>query len=190
MLRTLLAALLVSTAAAANSELVGPESCRSCHREAYDAWKASPHARAHLSLTAEQSRQPLCLQCHSRDEAKSGQARAVGVSCETCHGAGRSYQPEAVMRDKELARMVGLLDVTPSSCLACHNGDSPSLQPFDPKEAMARIDHWTAERNKHAPKKAAHEKDAPQPKRADARETHAAAPKTRLATWLRGEGKP
>ena len=170
----LFALLLAATPALASSELVGAESCRACHREAYDVWKASPHARAHESLTPEQAQKPLCLQCHSRDEARSGQARVAGVSCETCHGPGRSYQPEAVMRDKELARLVGLQDPTAQSCLACHNGDSPSLKAFDAKEAMARIDHWSAERQKRgggAPKKA---QAAPK-----------GEPKTQLAKWLK-----
>src|SRR5882762_9716576 len=150
MTRLLLAALLLPLAARASSELVGPESCRACHKEAHEIWRASPHARAHDSLPADQRRNPLCLQCHSRDEAKSGQALVTGVSCETCHGAGRSYQPEVVMRDKELARLFGLADVTPASCLTCHNADSPSLKLFDVKEAMKRIDHWSKDRKGRA----------------------------------------
>jgi len=165
-MRSLLAsALLLSSAAIASSELVGPESCRSCHRQAYEAWRLSAHARAHESLNAEQRKQPLCLQCHSRDEQRSGQARLAGVSCETCHGPGRSYQPAVVMRDKELARLMGLLDVAPSTCLVCHNAESPSLKPFDAAEAMKRIDHWTAERA--------------------ARTAKASAIKSPLAAWLK-----
>jgi hypothetical protein len=173
MTRTLLAALLASTAALANTELVGPESCRTCHKEAYETWRASAHARAHETLQPEQRKNPLCLQCHSRDEARSGQAQVVGVSCETCHGPGRSYQVDVVMRDKELARMMGLQDVTPQSCLTCHNADSPSLKAFDPKEAMARIDHWTAERKKSG-------------KEAALQSPHG---QTRLAGWLKPKPK-
>src|SRR5437763_16974996 len=92
--------LAVSSAAYA-SDLVGPASCRTCHAEAYRIWSLGPHARAAQALSAEQRRQPLCLQCHSRDEQRAGQAELSGVSCETCHGAGRYYQPSAVMRDKE-----------------------------------------------------------------------------------------
>jgi hypothetical protein len=87
-----------------------------------------------------------CLQCHSRDEQRAGQADVSGVSCETCHGGGRYYQPSAVMRDKELSRLFGLQDPTASTCMVCHGGAAPSLKPFDVKEAMSRIDHWTAER--------------------------------------------
>ncbi|MCA1827606.1 MAG: multiheme c-type cytochrome [Myxococcales bacterium] len=143
--RALIVALLIASAAFA-SDLVGPSSCRTCHGEAYRIWSQGPHARAAQALSPEQRRQPLCLQCHSRDEQRAGQADVSGVSCETCHGGGRYYQPSAVMRDKELAHLFGLQDPTPSTCLVCHGGTSPSLKAFDVKEAMARIDHWTADR--------------------------------------------
>jgi len=138
--------VLVVSSAAYASDLVGPVWCRNCHAEAYRVWSQGPHARAAQALSAEQRRQPLCLQCHSRDEQRAGQADVSGVSCETCHGGGRYYQPAAVMRDKELAHLFGLQDPTPSTCMVCHGGASPSLKPFDVKEAMARIDHWTAAR--------------------------------------------
>jgi len=141
----MIAALLAARGAFA-SDLVGAVSCRTCHAEAYRIWAQSPHARAAESLTAEQRKQPLCLQCHSRDEARQGQADVQGVSCETCHGGGRFYQPGVVMRDKELARLFGLSDPTPASCKVCHGGAQPSGAPFDVKQAMQRIDHWTADR--------------------------------------------
>ena len=139
-------ALFASAPAALASDLVGPVSCRTCHAEAYRIWAASPHARAAETLTAEQRKQPLCLSCHSKDEARSGQVDVAGVSCETCHGGGRYYQPAEVMRDKELSHLFGLVDPTPQSCMVCHGGESPSLEAFDVKAAMARIDHWTADR--------------------------------------------
>src|SRR5471032_671237 len=119
--------VLLCAQAAHPSDLVGPVSCRTCHAEAYRVWAASPHARAAQTLTAEQRKQPLCLSCHSRDEARAGQAEVAGVSCETCHGGGRYYQPAEVMRDKELSRLFGLVDPSPQSCMVCHGGESPSL---------------------------------------------------------------
>ncbi len=51
------------------------------------------------------------------------------------------------MRDAELARAVGLADPGERSCRGCHlEGSSPSLAPFDLKEKVKLIDHWTAER--------------------------------------------
>lgn len=144
-MRVLVAIILGATGASA-ADLVGPASCRTCHAEAYRIWSQSPHARAAEALAPDQRQKPLCLQCHSRDEQRGTQVQVSGVSCETCHGAGRYYQPAVVMRDKELARLFGLSDPTPSSCLVCHGGAQPSVKPFDVKDAMQRIDHWTADR--------------------------------------------
>ena len=174
------AALLFARPALASPDLVGPESCRTCHQEAYRVWSTSAHARAKASLTAEQRKQPLCLQCHSRDEVRSGQAEVTGVSCETCHGGGRYYQPAVVMRDKELAHYFGLLDPQPSSCMVCHGGESPSLKTFDVKEALGRIDHWTADRT--ARQKAARSAQADFLKAAEtARDPKPPAPSSRIA---------
>jgi len=165
-MRIFLAILLTSSAVLAASDLVGPVSCRTCHAEAYRIWSESPHARAADALTPEQRRTPLCLQCHSRDEGKSTQADVSGVSCETCHGGGRYYQPAAIMRDRELAHLFGLQDAA-ATCTSCHGPGSPSAQPFDVKAALQRIDHWTAERAKKQPGAQANVKS------------------TRLAAWLR-----
>jgi DnaJ-class molecular chaperone len=114
----------------------------------------------------------MCLSCHSRDEQRSNPADPVtGVSCETCHGGGRSYQPANVMRDKELARLFGLTDAV-MTCVACHGAGSASPQPFDVKAALGRIDHWTKDR---APRS-----DLRKP---DARPGHL------LAAWLAGAPK-
>jgi hypothetical protein len=144
--------LLLLAPSASGSDLVGPIACRTCHAEAYRIWAASPHARAAQALMPQQRKQPLCTSCHSRDEERGGQAEVTGVSCETCHGAGRYYQPAVVMRDKELSRLFGLTDPTPASCRVCHGGGSPSLRPFEVEDAMKRIDHWTADRAARKPK--------------------------------------
>lgn len=169
-MRIVLATLLLASAAQA-SDLIGPVACRTCHAEAYRIWSQGPHARAAEALSPEQRRQPLCLQCHSRDEQRATQADARGVSCETCHGPGRYYQPAVVMKDKELSRLFGLVDPTPASCMVCHGGNAPSPRPFDVKEAMQRIDHWTADR---AARKGGHAG------------SRLPAPGSRLAAWLEG----
>jgi hypothetical protein len=161
------AAALVLAAPALAADLVGAESCRACHAEAYRIWSQSPHARATDSLTQDQRRSALCLACHSRDEQRSSPADpVVGVSCETCHGGGRYYQPAVIMRDRELAHLFGLQDAG-ATCASCHGPGSPSAQPFDVKAALQRIDHWTAERAKRQPG------------------AQAKIGSTRLAGWLR-----
>lgn len=125
------------------ADFVGSESCRTCHVEAFEQWKDSPHARAHQTLTPAQQKDQRCIQCHAPDEAKGGDP---GVSCETCHGAGEYYWPDHVMRDSELARASGLQMPDAKACLLCHDAASPALAPFDPAKKMAEIDHWSKTR--------------------------------------------
>lgn len=137
----LLAALLAAftPAARAEGDKVGPEACKACHPSAYERWRVSPHARA-FEVLPEQSRgDERCLSCHSPD----AEVGLSGVSCETCHGPGRAYAADYVMRDRELARAVGLVDPGPKTCLACHTESTPSLMRFDAKRKLPLIDHWT-----------------------------------------------
>jgi formate-dependent nitrite reductase cytochrome c552 subunit len=149
----LLPLLLTVSAAAGAADLVGPESCKGCHPAAYTAWQQSKHARATDSLSDLQKKDARCLSCHSPDQAQGG----ANVSCETCHGGGQYYAPAYVMKDPELARLVGLLDPSEKQCRTCHDASSPSLRPFNFVESLKAIDHWSAER----PKKAAHAEATP-----------------------------
>lgn len=167
-------ALCLAAAPARASDLMGPESCRACHAEAYKVWAASPHARAALALSGgQQATSPLCLYCHSRDEVRAGQAAVTGVSCETCHGGGRFYQPEIVMRDKELSHLFGLAELSGTNsqtlCLSCHGGEQAQVKPFDLKSSLAKIDHWTADRAARKALKSG---------------SNDRVPKTQLAKWL------
>jgi hypothetical protein len=147
-LLTLVVALGLCGAAGA-ADFLGPESCKGCHPAAYDAWTQSKHARAGDSLAPPQQKDARCLSCHAPDQS----AQAVShVTCETCHGAGQHYSPSYVMKDAELARLVGLVDPSEKSCRTCHDASSPSLKPFNFVEALKAIDHWSAERagNKNA----------------------------------------
>ncbi len=148
--RVLFLLALSGAGAAFAHDFLGPESCASCHPDAYAAWQASGHARAKQSLSALQQRDLRCVSCHSPNEAEQRQA---GVSCETCHGGGQYYSPRYVMKDPELARLVGLTDPGEKQCLTCHDASSPSLKPFDFKTKLKAIDHWSAERAKRAEKK-------------------------------------
>lgn len=147
---TLLAALVLALAPASASraaDLLGPESCKACHQEAYDAWQQSKHARATDSLSPQQREDARCLSCHAPDQAG---AQVSHVTCETCHGGGQYYSPRYVMKDPELARLVGLVDPSEKQCRTCHDASTPSLRPFDFKESLKAIDHWSAERAKRA----------------------------------------
>jgi hypothetical protein len=130
--------VLLAPSVPAAGDTVGPETCRACHASAYEAWLASPHARAREALPERSRNEPRCLSCHAPD-AEDGLA---GVSCEACHGAGRTYSAPYVMRDPELARAVGLVDPGPRTCAACHTESTPSLVRFEYDRKLQLIRHW------------------------------------------------
>jgi formate-dependent nitrite reductase cytochrome c552 subunit len=152
----LLPLLLAVSAVAGAADYVGPETCKGCHAAAYTAWQQSKHARATDSLSDTQKKDARCLSCHAPDQAQG----VSNVSCETCHGGGQNYAPAYVMKDPELARLVGLLDPSEKQCRNCHDASSPSLRPFNFVESLKAIDHWSAERSK---KSARAETQAPPP---------------------------
>ncbi len=143
--RAFLFAALMACAPSLAADFVGPESCKSCHPEAYEAWKLSKHARARESLSAQQQKDARCLTCHSPNEAVE---RQLHVTCETCHGGGQHYSPSYVMKDAELSRLVGLVDPSEKACRNCHDASTPSLQPFEFVAKLKLIDHWSAERTR------------------------------------------
>ena len=143
------AALVPAAAAAADAAAraaagasVGPETCKACHPAAYEVWRTGPHARSVDGLPAQSRKDPRCLSCHS-PQADEGLA---AITCESCHGPGRMYFAPYVMRDAELARLLGLVDPGEKSCLACHGESAPSLVRFEYTKKLPLIDHWTPER--------------------------------------------
>lgn len=141
--RALCFGVVLASGVAVAADFTGPESCKACHLQAYEGWKQSKHFRARESLSAQQQKDARCLSCHSPDEAEQS---VSNVSCETCHGGGQFYVSSYVMKDAELARLVGLQDPSEKSCRNCHDASSPSLRPFDFVEKLKIIDHWSAER--------------------------------------------
>lgn len=140
-MRALFALLAVAAVAPAlAADTVGPESCKACHAAAYEAWKASPHARARESLPERSRDDARCLSCHA-PQAGDGLS---GVSCEACHGAGRLYSARYVMKDAELARAVGLVEPGERTCLACHTESTPSLERFEYARKLPLIHHREA----------------------------------------------
>ncbi len=138
MRRSLLLLLLATTpGAAAAADVVGPETCKSCHPLAYEAWRYGPHGRGVDGLPESGRKDARCMACHAPDADKG----LVGVSCENCHGQGRIYSQPYVMRDPELARAVGLVDPGEKSCAACHTESTPSLTRFEYAKKLPLIEH-------------------------------------------------
>ena len=138
---------------------VGSAVCGSCHRgemhgHQYSLWRMSAHANAWAVLSSpkgyaaaakqgikgEPAKAPECLKCHTTGygAARSDTAFAdEGVGCESCHGPGSEYMPEAIMRDRRAAVKAGLKMPSPETCGACH-GDK-----FDAAAGMKKIAHPT-----------------------------------------------
>jgi len=110
------------------SGFAGSASCRACHVAAYQAWLATPHARAYADLK-ERARDPQCLECHAtRLPRASGITVEPVVSCEVCHGPGARH------------RGVGDIARKPAEdqCRRCHRGFHPGAT-FDVGGAYSAI---------------------------------------------------
>jgi YVTN family beta-propeller protein len=144
----------------------GVMACAACHQGPtmsyqFEKWRDGPHARAYAVLATEKARKiaeeagikdspsqtPHCLYCHAPEWAYTkesfleGADPRDGVTCESCHGPGSQYSPEAVMRDKTAARAAGLWKVDRSTCMRCHK-DAHGRK-FDYDQAATKISHPT-----------------------------------------------
>src|SRR3989338_8554532 len=121
------------SAVQAEHEFVGAAKCKMCHQkpdkgEQYKIWQESKHAKAFETLKTPEAKEQAaklgiddpstsgkCLKCHSTaynfTESKVTEAIAVeeGVSCESCHGAGKDYMKKSVMEDEAAAVAQGMV---------------------------------------------------------------------------------
>ena len=138
------------------ADLVTAESCGECHVNEYEVWKTTAHSTGFKTLHRKESaggiarrlgfrlikRDSLCVRCHYSPTIDDGQLRAgAGVSCESCHGAGRpwldvhntygtettwateppQHREERIQRSRELGmrRPSDIYDVA-ANCFSCH----------------------------------------------------------------------
>lgn len=125
---------LAGVAAGARRDWTGSAACGACHPGELAAWLVTPHARTRDRFAVRP--EARCLGCHATGEAPAGPVIAVEVGCEACHGAGAAYAEADLMRDRPVARALGLSDVsTPAAravvCAPCHRGSTRGT-PFDP----------------------------------------------------------
>ncbi len=109
-----------------------------------------------LDASKDYTTDTACLKCHTTgfghaggyavpnpDDKKSVRAAKArqGVGCESCHGPGSAYVKvfEEIMKSKREYTVdelyaVGLTKIEESTCLTCHNDESPThagAEPFD-----------------------------------------------------------
>ncbi len=156
---------------------VGTKKCRKCHKsekqgKQYQIWAESIHAMAYETLQSEDAdkickemgygdkatESQECLRCHASgwevDKEMWGPRFKIedGVQCETCHGAGGDYTKLKIMKNFDLAKERGLIDLRDNVeefCRNCHNPDSPTFAGFDFEEMWAKIEHPLPFRHKN-----------------------------------------
>lgn len=132
-------------AEAPTGRYLGVDACASCHAEIAATWRKTAHAGALAPLAPREAASPRCRACHATGEAPLGRSDLPGVQCEACHGPGADYAADDLMRDRALARALGLRDLASpvrraALCMRCHRA-ATRLTPFDPEEAWKRIAH-------------------------------------------------
>ena len=120
---------------------VGAQGCRACHQAEYETWAAGPHARAMQHLEGKQRSDGRCTECHTMVPG-AADAALEAVQCEVCHGPGRYYAVEHVMRDKVLREALYFEVPSEKTCERCHGANTPAMRPFDYAKALERIRHW------------------------------------------------
>lgn len=136
-------------------DFIGSSACGACHKgpdhgHQWDVWRRSDHARAwavlstadgrriasEMKVTGDPQLSKECLGCHA-----VGAEANEGVGCEACHGAGKKYATEAVMKDPAAAKAAGLRIPSTTGCNHCHR--ETHGKPFDAAKAWTKIAHPT-----------------------------------------------
>ena len=174
-----LALCLTAGTATAEGEhgFVGVAKCKTCHKKEgignqYGVWLDKKHSKAYEALASDEAKKfaaeagiadpqadDKCLKCHTTAHGVSEERlskkfdKTLGVQCESCHGAGKSYRKKKVMIDRDLAISKGLKIPKEEDCLACHNDESPTWKAdrytladgskagFDFEQASEKIAH-------------------------------------------------
>jgi hypothetical protein len=156
----------------AANKYIGSDRCKSCHNDPetgdqYTHWKEMDHAKAWETLATDKAKEiasklglgdpqkaDQCVKCHmtafgvDEKELQRTFKKTEGIQCEACHGPGDLH-----MKARMKAAMTGdkAADMSPteiitvpaqSTCLACHNSESPTFERFCYYEAMEKIAHY------------------------------------------------
>jgi YVTN family beta-propeller protein len=156
----------ITSVPATTHQFTGVMACAACHSGPdfgfqFSRWRRSKHADAFATLATPEAfriareaglhespqQASECLRCHVTGHGyPDGQFQPAfdvrdGVQCESCHGPGSGYSPEAIMLDRPAARAQGLSELSPATCAPCH--ENAHDQPFDYEQALKAIAHPT-----------------------------------------------
>jgi hypothetical protein len=154
---------------------IGIKACKKCHIKQFKSWEKTNMAKAYdilkpgervdakkkvgLDPEKDYTKDSECLPCHTTGFGQPGgfvridqTPQLVGVSCETCHGAGSEYTKEQYMhlKNKEYKR----IDVVKVGLVSRHNEKSPFFNKNESFDFKKRKDQGTHE---HYPLKYNHE---------------------------------
>jgi len=88
------------------AKTVGPNACAECHKQEVEAWKGTHHFKTFREMPRKTEAneiaekmgvrriksESLCLNCHFTVQQKDNKEEPVsGISCESCHSAGRDW---------------------------------------------------------------------------------------------------
>ena len=161
---------------------VDSKQCKLCHNKPgegrqYAVWKELKHSQAYQTLLSDEAKEIAsskgldvppseaaeCLRCHVTGydvETKSRPEQLTltdGIHCDTCHGPGSGHMADGKIlrtnKEADIDVMANLLLPDKSTCVQCHNAESPSWNPekytlesgektgFDFEQAAAIIAH-------------------------------------------------
>ena len=146
---------------------IGVLKCKVCHAGEkhgfiFETWKDGPHGGAYESLMTPKAfkaaegrdsktmampqEAPQCLKCHVTGYTGTSMTNGFvepkdGVTCESCHGPGSNYSKWDIMTNREKAVLQGLTEKVRTTCVQCHNEESPFYKPFDFDKSWAKIMH-------------------------------------------------
>jgi hypothetical protein len=147
------------------ANLVGTKMCGICHKKEDTGnqlgnWEKSPHAKAFATLGTPEAKEAAkklgiddpqksgkCLKCHSTAYWFSEKIATEkikpeeGVTCESCHGAGKDYKSKSVMENREKSIAAGMVYPATKSCTQCHNAESPTFKGFDEAKYAEKVAH-------------------------------------------------
>ncbi len=159
-------------AAQAANKYIGADKCKTCHSDAeggdqYTHWKKMDHAKAWDTLATDKAKEiaaklelgdpqkaDACVKCHvtafgvAEAEIVKGFDKTHGIQCESCHGPGDRHMKarmRAAMKGDKAADMSAdeiVMRPPQSTCVGCHNSESPTFQPFCYYRAMEKIEHY------------------------------------------------
>lgn len=191
---TLLVIAMPSDGMAQQAEYLGFRACTKCHDAQGDTWRTSAHAKAFESLKAnvkadaktkakldpmkDYTKDQNCIGCHvtgygmpggfSSAAPQDDMKLLVGVTCESCHGAGGKYRnlhgeasdrlkSQGAMTDRKTLVDAGQNFDMEKACVRCHlniEGGSPVHQakppytPFTPSvDAKYQFDYMKSVMN-------------------------------------------